>query len=351
MTRETAFAAVRLGMEDKKTSGLLFYGGEPLVEKELIYDIVDYSMKIKQQTGHNFSYKITTNGILLDEEFLKFSRKINMPIGFSHDGLAQNDCRLFPGGGTTFDLLEEKIPLLLKYQPYATAMSVMDPSTVHKASAAVKFLFEKGFRYITLSLNYSKTAPWTKKHLSVLEREYKKMAKMYIEWTKAEEKFYLSPFEMKILSHLKGEKYNEDRRRMSREQPSVAPDGKIYSGSRYVDQGVFEIGNVFSGIDSEKRRFIYEKGGTPPALCSECSLKTRCNYVYDSLSCTEAGIVSEISPVQCAHERMITPIADKIAEKLYSERNALFIHKHYNELYPVMSLVEDKIGNNQPRIY
>ncbi|MCL2412315.1 MAG: radical SAM protein, partial [Treponema sp.] len=173
MTRETAFAAVDFSIEKGKPSGLLFYGGEPLLEKELIYDIVDYSKKINAKTGHIFHYKMTTNGTLLDEEFLKFSNDINMTIGLSHDGYAQNDCRLTNNGNATFDLLEEKIPLLLKYHPYSAALCVMDPTTVHNASSTVQFLFDKGFRYISLNLNYSKTASWTKKHLAVLEEEYK----------------------------------------------------------------------------------------------------------------------------------------------------------------------------------
>ena len=50
------------------------------------------------------------------------------------------------------------------------------------------------------------------------------------------------------------------------------------------------------------------------------------------------------TPVQCAHEQLLTPIADYVAEKLYRDRNALFIHKHYNKAYPVVSLVEDTEG-------
>ena len=341
MPKEAAFAAVNLAMDDKKTTGLLFYGGEPMLEKQLIYEIVDYTKKINKDSGHVFHYKMTTNGTLLDEEFLVFSRDINMTIGFSHDGPAQDTCRLTRNGDATFNLLEEKIPLLLKYQPYAAGMCVMDPSTVHNASSAVKFLFDRGFRYISLNVNYAKTAKWTKKHLAILEDEYKKLSKMYINWTKAEEKFYLSPFDMKILSHLKGEKYNEDRRVMSREQPSVAPDGKLYSGSRYIGKPEFEIGDVYGGFDTEKRDFIYKTGGIPLPPCSNCAIKTRCNYIYDSLAGTEPGIVPEISPVQCANEQMLTPIADKIAEQLYRERNALFIHKHYNMMYSVVSLIED----------
>jgi len=343
MTREIAFAAVRLGMEDKKTSGLLFYGGEPLIERQLIYDIVEYTKKLKQETGHTFFYKMTTNGILLDEDFLEFSRDINMSIGFSHDGPAQDDCRLFSNGDKTAEILEEKISLLLKYHPHAVAMSVVDPSTVHKASEIVKFLSDKGFRYISLNLNYDDAAKWTIEHFKILEQEYKKMAKLYGEWTTAEKKFYLSPFDVKIISYLKGEKYHEDRRRMNREQPSIAPDGKIYPGSRYIDQPAFSIGDVFSGIDDNKREDIEKRGDIPPAACAECALITRCNYVYGSLFADKEGaIIAKISPVQCAHERLLTPVADRVAEKLYKKRNALFIHKHYNELYSVISLAEDK---------
>ena len=72
---------------------------------------------------------------------------------------------------------------------------------------------------------------------------------------------------------------------------------------------------------------------------------TRCNYAYDSLNRTEtniADVAADIPPVSCAHEQMLTPIADYVAETLYREKNALFIHKHYNEMYPVVSLVEDR---------
>ena len=249
MTREVAFKAIDLAVRNSKTTGILFYGGEPLLEKELIYDIAEYTQKIRDETAHIFYYKITTNGTLLDRDFLEFSKRIGMSVGFSHDGPAQDDNRLFINGEGSFDILEDKIALLFKYQKYAVGLSVVDPSTVHKAADTVRFLFDKGFRYITVNMNYDPKANWTAKHLEILENEYRKMAEMYLEWTRNEQKFYLSPFDVKILSHLKGDKYNEDRRKMNRDQPSVAPNGTIYSGSRYVDFPKFSIGDVFNGFD------------------------------------------------------------------------------------------------------
>jgi uncharacterized protein len=341
MSREVAFAAAELGMKNTNTSGLLFYGGEPLLEKQLIYDIVDYTKKINKKTGHIFYYKITTNGILLDEEFLKFSRDNNLSMSFSHDGPAQDVCRIFHDNSGSFDALAEKIPMLLKYQPYATGMCVIDPSTVHRAAEIVRFLFDAGFRYITCNMNYSEDAPWTEELLAVLGNEYKKMADMYLNLTRAEEKFYLSPFDIKIMSHIKGDKYHTDRSRFAMNQPSVAPNGKIYTLSRHLNNPAFEIGSVFSGIDFAKHNLIYEKGASTPVTCEECAIKSRCNYVYDILSFDGNDYIPDISPVQCANEQILTPIADGVAQKLFDEKNALFIHKHYNELYPLVSFVED----------
>jgi len=342
MPRETAFAAVNLAAGGKKPCGLIFFGGEPLIENNLIYDIVEYSQKLKKETGQIFYYKITTNGVLLDEAFLKFSKSLNMMIGLSHDGLAQDDFRVMPDGSGTADILEEKIPMLLKYQPYAVAMCTVNPQTAHKLSASAEWLFDKGFRYIAISPNYDMSAGWDNKTLGVLESEYKKLAGLYIKWTKANRKFYLSCFEMKILSRLNGEKYCEDRCQLGKKQISVAPDGKLYPCVQFINDPEFEMGDVFSGVDSGKRKIIEQKGSAIPPECERCAVNKRCNHTCGCLNRQATGSIGEISPMQCAHERILLPIADMLAEKLYKERNSLFIHKHYNEFYPVLSLIEDK---------
>ena len=342
MAKKTAYAAVDLAAREKKPCGLIFFGGEPLVERGLIYDIVEYSQKIKRETGQVFYYKITTNGTLLDEEFLRFSSGIDMMVGFSHDGHMQDDCRLFADGSGTAAILEDKIPMLLQYQPYAVAMCTVNPSTAGKLAESVKWLFEKGFRYIAISPNYDKSAPWDKKSLAILESEYKKLSGLYIKWTRENQKFYLSCFEMKIMSHLKGEKYCEDRCQLGRKQVSVAPDGRLYPCVQFVGEAEYEMGDVFFGIDANKRKIIEQKGSAISPLCAGCAVNKRCNHTCGCLNRQATGSVGEVSPVQCAHERMLLPIADSLAERLYKEKNPLFLHKHYNEFYPLLSLIEDK---------
>ena len=45
----------------------------------------------------------------------------------------------------------------------------------------------------------------------------------------------------------------------------------------------------------------------------------------------------------CRHERIVLPIADKLAGRLYQKRSGAFLQKQYNDMYPVISYVEDTV--------
>lgn len=70
----------------------------------------------------------------------------------------------------------------------------------------------------------------------------------------------------------------------------------------------------------------------------------QCNHFCGCLNRQATGDIRRVSPVLCAHERTILPIVDRLAERLYKKRSALFVQKHYNEYYPLISLAEDSSG-------
>lgn len=71
-----------------KISTISFYGGEPLIRKDLIYQIVDYIKSQKRKT--KFFFNMTTNGTLLDEEFIAFAKKNEfLHIAYSFDGIKE----------------------------------------------------------------------------------------------------------------------------------------------------------------------------------------------------------------------------------------------------------------------
>ena len=71
-----------------KISTISFYGGEPLIRIDLIYQIVDYIKSQKRKT--KFFFNMTTNGTLLDEEFIAFAKKNEfLHIAYSFDGIKE----------------------------------------------------------------------------------------------------------------------------------------------------------------------------------------------------------------------------------------------------------------------
>lgn len=93
----------------------------------------------------------------------------------------------------------------------------------------------------------------------------------------------------------------------------------------------------------EKREQLNLLNGKEKISCKDCSIKNRCNHSCGCINKLSTGFIDQLSVLQCENERMLFPIADKLAEKLYKKRSALFIHKQYNEMYPVLSIIEDRI--------
>ena len=69
MSPETLYKTIDLAYSKGNKAGFCFFGGEPLLKKDLIYEALDYCEKKTSETGMPFACKMTTNGTLIDEEF------------------------------------------------------------------------------------------------------------------------------------------------------------------------------------------------------------------------------------------------------------------------------------------
>lgn len=87
MKRETALNAIKkyseyLEREKIDNASVIFYGGEPVVNWDVIVDVIEYSKKLNSKI--NFS--IVTNATLLSEKKIEYLAKNNVEIGISIDG-------------------------------------------------------------------------------------------------------------------------------------------------------------------------------------------------------------------------------------------------------------------------
>lgn len=350
MSVETAKAAVdmALALSSPATAGeslgVVFFGGEPLLHPDLIRATVRYCRDLAETTGQLFHFKLTTNGTRLDDSFLTDPLTSEIFVALSHDGVqaAHDAHRVDAEGKGTFERLGPVVDRLLRYKPYAPVMLVTTPETVRWYADSVRFLFERGFRYIICSLNYA--APWSQSALSTMEQQYRELAQWYIDQTEHEEKFYFSPFDVKIASHVFPGSCRRERCELGRRQISVAPSGRIFPCVQFVEDesgSRWCIGDVRTGLDEARRENLYRENGREKETCRRCAIRERCNHYCGCLNKQATGSLGTVSPTLCAHEQMVLRIADGLAERLFRTRSAMFIQKQYNELFPLVSLAED----------
>jgi len=342
MTFDTSRAVVDLASHDTKRAGLIFFGGEPLLLRNIIEETVAYARSIERKSECRYFFKITTNGLLLDDDFLDFARREGLFIALSIDGTneAHDKHRKDKKGCGSYDKVADSARRLLAVKPYSPALMTILPDTLSQYATGVQALFSLGFKYVIASLDYS--ADWREEHLPELEYQYKLIADIYEQKTHAEDKFYFSPFEVKISSHINSKTYCHERCELGLRQLSVGPDGTLYPCVQFVGDAEFTLGDVYNGIDEKVRQALFSRNETEKPGCDICTIRTRCNHYCACLNRQATGSIDKISPMLCAHERIVLPVADELAERLYKKDSAIFIQKQYNDFYPLLSLAEDK---------
>lgn len=327
--------------KDEKKSTICFFGGEPLLRKDIVYKTIEYAKKVEKDTGFKFKYQMNTNGTLLDAEFLNCIKENNIHITYSIDGneYSHNLNRITKDGKTTYDIVVKNAKKLLEIQPYATAMMVITTNTLDYISKNVQTLFNIGFKYIICAIDY--TANWDDNSLEILKEEYQKLSDIYYEKTLNEDSFYLMPFEGKMDSHINKKDMCKEMCQLGLTHVNIGADGNIYPCTQFVGIEEYIIGNCKTGIDKELQKKLMLSSGKEYNVCSKCGVRNRCRHTCGCLNLLTSGNINTPSPLICETEKMIIEIADKLAEKLYKKKSTMFIQKKYNKLYPLIDMFEE----------
>lgn len=309
MSEAVALAAVDLCCSyNNKKHGFSLFGGEPLLLRGVIERLTEYA----SGKDKPFSYKMTTNGTLLDESFMLLAKKRSIGIALSHDGLIQDKKRRTLNGEGTFDLLESKIDLLLAYQPLAVAMQTVTVDTVKDMAESVEWLYHRGFTKINTAIDYRKNAGWDEDNMAELERQYRRIAEFSLEVFESDRPLQYLNFTSKIAAQLFNRGCIECK--LGVRQPSIAPDGSIYPCNQFLNLPDYRMGDVFAGIDVKRQAKIYAEGQRPVDSCKDCAIKARCRHACSCLNFSLTGHMDTVSPLQCLHERTLIAAADAFAE-------------------------------------
>ena len=309
MTRETAFAAFdRIAASGDPQGGVSFFGGEPLLQKELIRDCVEYAQRFSPMT---FRYNMTTNGLLLDQEFLDFADRNGIMIALSHDGAMSRVHRVYADGRDCADLLDKKLALLLHHRPDAFILSTVTPETAPMAADSVIGLFEKGVTRLNLTLDERPEAGWDAASMGTMSRQIGQIADYVLSAFAVGRNVFFHPLEEKILSVTRNRSCHVCR--LGKRKPYVDWDGTIYPCIQFGGHPAYRMGDVRHGIDEARQEDIYRRSLDKPASCRDCALAPRCVNDCACLNFQQNGRTDKVSPVQCEWQRLLIRQADGLA--------------------------------------
>jgi uncharacterized protein len=149
---------------------ITFFGGEPLLEFDLIRHTVNLFNQYATGKHPAPAYSITTNGTLLTDEMLEFLNHHSISILLSYDGEAHDDCRK-PNTRYTVEAALKNIQRFPNIE--FSTNSVFTPGTIHKLSQSLINIAGMGVATIEFSLD--QLAPWNDEHLQILEKELDKL--------------------------------------------------------------------------------------------------------------------------------------------------------------------------------
>ena len=336
MSFETAMAAIAECTAADPNPGIIFFGGEPLLKAELIFRIID---ACERRSPRRFHYKVTTNGTLLTPELIARATDVRLHLAVSCDGTpaVQDRHRVTGEGFGSSALVVPHLREVLAVQPSAPVMMTVNPDTAADLPESVRFLRGLGASYLISSVNFQ--SDWNDREWRQLKKAYKTLGDWYLDAYRREEKFYFAAFDKRIATRIwpgRGASCQLGRR-----QISVAPDGTYYPCVQFVGRVGYAIGGAGRGLDPARRTCVFERNEKVKPDCAGCALAGRCNNRCGCLNVSTTGSLDRVPPLFCEHERFLIPFADGLAERLYAERNALFIQRHYNPAFPVVSILED----------
>lgn len=345
MSRETIDRSILFLREELKKMqtnrlNVTFFGGEPLIEKDNIFYIID---AFSQYEDLEISYRMSTNGTLLTPALTEKLYRNGVFTSLSVDGHpdVHDRHRVDAGGKPTAHKVAAAAKMMLRYNPATNVTCVLSPDTADRLCDSVDYIYNLGFRYITTTLDYS--AEWQLEHFAALKKAYKKLGDWYVEKMTAGERFYLSFFDERIRSRTYKPVTASERCQLGTRQFSVAPNGELYPCIQFVKTKSlprFLIGHVRTGFDSACQTHLHDLSEKEKPECAGCQLESRCSKWCSCINFMSTGRIDKASPIVCYNEKILIEIVDKTADRLWKMRDNHFLHKHYNADYPIISHFE-----------
>ncbi|MBQ8786532.1 MAG: thioether cross-link-forming SCIFF peptide maturase [Oscillospiraceae bacterium] len=278
---------------DRENLELDFFGGEPLMNWNVVKQLVEYGRSKEAEYGKRFRFTITTNGMLLDEEKMDFINKEMSNVVMSVDGrkCVNDRVRKRVDGTGCYDKIMDKYKQLAEKRNYENYY-VRGTFTKYNLDFAedVVHLYNEGFDQISVepvvaepTMGYA----LTERDLPAIFSEYEKLANIILEHDKQGKHFNFFHFMLDLdqgpcaIKRLRG-------CGSGNEYVAITPEGDIYPCHQFVGYDEYKMGNLNDGSFNMEMKNDFAKAHIyTKEECKKCWAKFYCsggcnanNFIY-----------------------------------------------------------------------
>lgn len=260
-----------------------FFGGEPLMNFDVVKELVHYGRELEKIYNKNFRFTITTNGVLLTDDKIEFINEHMDNVVLSLDGRKEVNDYIRPtlNGKGSFDLI---VPNFKKLIDTRGEKDYYIRGTFTKFNKDfrkdLKAYYDLGFKKVSIEpvvTDPNEPYALTEEDLYEILKEYEEFSKDYLDIRKTDKDFLFFHYMIDlsqgpcVVKRLVGCGAGS-------EYIAITPEGDIYPCHQFVGEKEFLMGNLEEGITNIKLRDNFK--------CANVLNKTECDNCFAKYYCS-----------------------------------------------------------------
>lgn len=299
-----------------------FFGGEPLMNWDVVKQLVAYARSVEKEHNKNFRFTLTTNGVLLDDEIIDFLNKEMSNVVLSLDGRrdVHDHFRKYYNGKGSYDDVVPKFQRLVEKRG-GKDYYVRGTYTHNNTDFTEDILHMADLGFTELSMEPVVCAPGdpyalTENDLPKLFEQYEKLAVEMIRRKKAGNGFVFYHYMIDltngpcIYKRITG-------CGSGTEYMAVTPWGELFPCHQFVGDPKYSLGNVWDGVTNKSAQDEFRScNAYARPECKDCWAKLYCSGGCAANSYHATGSIGGVYKYGCElfKKRMECAVMIKVAE-------------------------------------
>ena len=301
-----------------------FFGGEPLMNFDVVKQLVAYARSIEKEKGKNFRFTLTTNGLLINDDVIDFANRECANVVLSLDGRKEihDRYRVDYAGNGSWERIVPKFQKLVEARGHKDyymrgTFTHANPDFLED----IKQMLDLGFTELSMEpvvCAEGDASALTQEDLPIVLEQYEKLAELMLERDKAGKPFTFYHY----MIDLKGGPCIYKRISgcgSGTEYMAVTPWGDLYPCHQFVGEEKFKLGDIWNGVTNKDCQCEFASCNVYARPdCADCWAKLYCSGGCAANAYHATGSVTGVYKYGCElfRKRMECAIMVEIARTL-----------------------------------